>query len=241
MRQPWIGVVTYHLADGRVSAWRGGAFAIPEAYVDALRRAGARPILLLPGEDAKADELLGRVDGLMLVGGGDIDPALYGEEPNEATRGIEPDRDELEIALLREADRIGMPTLAICRGIQVMNVAFGGTLIQHLPDVAGSSGHAAPNGEAHATHLVKIAPGSRLEEATGAEVISCSTHHHQGIDRLGNGLVATGWTDDGLVEAVEGERAWMLGVQWHPEDTAADDQVQQAIFNVFVARATEEP
>jgi putative glutamine amidotransferase len=238
--KPWIGVVTYHLADGRVSTWRAGAFAIPEAYVEALRRAGARSILLPPGEDATAEELLGRVDGLMLVGGGDIHPSRYCEEPNEATRGIEPDRDEFEIALLRGADRIGMPTFAICRGIQIMNVAFGGTLIQHLPDVAGSMVHAAPNGEAPASHLVKIAPGSRLAGATDAKVISCSTHHHQGVDRLGEGLVPTGWTDDGLVEAVEGERGWMLGVQWHPEDTAADDQEQQAIFDAFVARAAEE-
>src|SRR5581483_6779612 len=149
--------------------------------------------------------------------------------------GLEPDRDAIEIGLILEADRTGTPTLAICRGMQVMNVAFGGTLIQHLPSV-GLSGHGAPSGEEGARHEVKVAPAGRLAEAVRVERLTCSTHHHQGVDRLAPGLVATAWSEDGLVEAIERDSGWMLGVQWHPEDTAADDPSQQALFDAFVRR-----
>lgn len=237
MTRPQVAVVAYHLPPGRVSYWQVGGFGVPENYVDAVRRAGGRPALVLPGDDTPPEELLKRFDALLLVGGGDVDPARYGHEPHATIYGLEPDRDDLETELLHTADRTGLPTLAICRGMQVMNVAFGGTLIQHLPDHDAYLPHGTPSGRDHLAHDVKAAPGSRLAEAAGAEVLTCSTHHHQGVDRLGEGLAATGWSEDGLVEAVERDGGWMLGVQWHPEDTASEDPRQQALFDALVEEA----
>lgn len=237
MTKPNVAVVAYHLSPGRVSYWQVGGFGVPEHYVHAVRRAGGRPTLVLPGDDTLPKELLLPFDALLLVGGGDVEPARYGQEPHASVYGVEPDRDVLEIELLREADRSEMPTLAICRGMQVMNVAFGGTLIQHLPDHDAYLSHGTPSGRDHLAHDVKAAPGSRLAEAAGAEVLTCSTHHHQGVDHIGEGLSPTGWSEDGLVEAVERDGGWMLGVQWHPEDTASEDPRQQALFDALVGQA----
>jgi putative glutamine amidotransferase len=230
-------VVAYHLAPGRVSNWLVGGYGVPENYVDALRRAGGRPLLLPPGETAPPAEILDRLDALVLVGGGDVDPTRYGGAGDEATvYGVEPDRDAFEVALLLEAGERETPTLAICRGMQIMNVAFGGTLIPHLPARPGLLEHGAPSGEDHRRHTVEAAAGSLLASAAGTTALDCSTHHHQGVDRLG-GVVATGWAPDGLVEAIEREPGWMLGVQWHPEDTAHLDPVQQGLFDALVERA----
>lgn len=234
---PEIAVVAYHLRPGRVSFWRVGGYGVPENYVDALRRAGGRASLVLPGDDRSPEELLDTFDGLLLVGGGDVEPGRYGARPGGAVYGVEPDRDELEVALLREADRRSTPTLCICRGMQVLNVAFGGTLVQHLPDDARYMPHGVPSGEEGIYHDVKLAPGSRIATAAGSEVLSCSSHHHQGVDRIGDGLVATGWSDDGLVEALEGERGWMVAPQWHPEDSADRDPAQQGLFDELVRLA----
>ncbi|GIU99897.1 MAG: gamma-glutamyl-gamma-aminobutyrate hydrolase [Actinomycetota bacterium] len=238
MDAPEIAVVAYHLRPGRVRGWVVGGYGLPEGYVEALRRAGAVPWLVLPGDPRTPSRLLDRVQGLLLVGGGDVDPARYGQEPHAELYGLEPDRDELEIALLREADRRGLPTLCVCRGMQVMNVAFGGSLIQHLPDDPRFGPHGTPSGEDELLHEVRLEPGSRVAAAAGAEVLSCSSHHHQGVDRLGEGLVATGRAPDGLVEAIEREgEGWMVGVQWHPEDTAATDPAQQRLFDALVRAA----
>lgn len=236
MIAPWVGFVAYHLAPGRVSRWLVGGYGVPENYVDCVRRAGARSVLLLPGEDATPDELLSRVDAVVLVGGGDVEPHRYGGSDDDTIYGVEPDRDELELAMLRRADELSVPMLAICRGMQVMNVAFGGTLIPHLPARDGLLEHGAPSGEDHRSHDVEVAPGSRLAEAVGAEILRCSTHHHQGVEDLGD-VVATGWSDDGLVEAIERGAGWIVGVQWHPEDTAAHDPEQQRLFDALVERA----
>jgi putative glutamine amidotransferase len=239
MTGPWIGVVAYHLPPGRVAKWLVGGYGVPENYVEAIRRAGGHAVLVLPGEDASASELLDRVDALVLVGGGDVDPARYGGATDQRTYGVERDRDGLEIDLLHAADARGLPTLAICRGMQVMNVAFGGTLIPHIPDRPGMLAHGTPSGEDHRTHPVKAAPDSLLARETGADVLECSTHHHQGVDALGENLVATGWSEDGLVEAIERSSGWMLGVQWHPEDTADSDPAQQRLFDALVFRAAD--
>src|SRR4029453_15455892 len=134
MEIPQVAVVAYHLRPGRVSFWTVGGYGVPENYVEAVRRAGGRPVLLLPGDDTPVEEMLEPFGALLLVGGGDVAPSRYGREPQAEGYGLEPDRARLETALLGTADGRGMPTLAICRGMQVMNVAFGGTLIQHLPD-----------------------------------------------------------------------------------------------------------
>ena len=152
---------------------------------------------------ASPREVLEPFDGLLLVGGGDIDPARYGGEPNEHVYGVEPDRDEAEIALLHAAERLALPTLCICRGIQVMNVAYGGTLVGHLPDVPGLQVHGVPLDESQTIHDVTPEPGSRLAAVTKAGTLACLSHHHQGIDRLGEGLEVTGRTEDGLIEAIE--------------------------------------
>lgn len=233
-------MVSYHLDGSRVARWPEGGYGVPAPYLDALRRAGARTAIVAPGEPAEPDEILEPFDGLLLIGGGDVDPARYGGDADAHVYGVEPDRDAFEISLLGAADRNAMPTLCICRGVQVLNVAYGGTLLAHLPDVAGLQVHGVPLEETQTLHDVVVEPGSRLSAVTGRERLASLSHHHQAIDRLGEGLVATGRTDDGLIEAVErsdaGDRFY-LGVQWHPEETAAEDPSQQALFDGLVEAA----
>lgn len=240
MTTPEVGIVAYHLRPGRVTSWGVGGYAVPENYVDAVRRADAHAALLLPGDERSPDELLDRFDALLLVGGGDVAPERYGQEPVDQIYGVEPDRDGFEISLLHRALERDVPTLCICRGMQVMNVAFGGDLVQHLPADDRFMAHGVPTEAEALLHDVKLLAGSRIVEAAGAEVVSASSHHHQGVDRLGDGLVATGWTEDGLVEAIESERGWIVGAQWHPEDTAASDPAQQGLFDGLVRKARGE-
>jgi putative glutamine amidotransferase len=239
--RPLIAVVAYHLADDRVPRWPHGGYGVPGPYLDCLRTEGARTAIVSPGERASAEEVLEPFDGLLLVGGGDVDPRRYGQEPSEHVYGVEPDRDEFEIALLLAADESGIPTLCICRGMQVMNVAYGGSLVQHLPGTPGLLEHGVPVADTQSLHDVRTDPKGRLRATTGAERLTCSSHHHQGVDRIGEGLRATGWSQDGLVEAIElvpdgspddrpHEAGWILGVQWHPEDTSERDAAQQALF-----------
>ncbi len=237
---PEIGIVAYHLRPGRVSSWGVGGYGVPENYVDAVRRAGAHAALLLPGDERSPDRLLDRFDALLLVGGGDVAPERYGQHPVAEIYGVEPDRDDFEISLLHRALDRDVPTLCICRGMQVMNVAFGGDLLQHLPTDDRFMSHGVPTDAEALLHDVKLLAGSRVAELAGAEVVSASSHHHQGIDRLGEGLRATGWSEDGLVEAIESERGWIVGAQWHPEDTAASDPAQQALFDGLVRKARAE-
>ena len=243
--RPLIAVVAYHLGEDRVARWPEGGYGVPKLYLDALRRAGARTAILSPGEEGTPEEILDPFDGLLLVGGGDIDPARYGGGSNDHLYGIEPDRDEFELELVRAADRIALPTLCICRGLQVMNVAFGGSLHPHLPDVPGLIQHGVPIEGTLTIHEVDPAAGSRLAAVTKAGSLAAASHHHQGIDRLGDGLVATGRTEDGLIEAIERvvpdqqdpRATWMLGVQWHPEETAERDPSQQSIFDAIALLA----
>jgi gamma-glutamyl-gamma-aminobutyrate hydrolase PuuD len=240
--RPLVAVVGYRLGGDRVARWPQGGFGVPAPFIECLWAAGARTAIIPPGEPGDPARLLEPFDGLLLVGGGDVDPARYGQVPGSAVYGVEPDRDDLECGLLRAADRQAVPTLCICRGVQVMNVAFGGTLHQHIPSIPGLGDHGVPIDDSRTMHEIKAAPGSRLAVATGGDVLSGSSHHHQGIDRLGAGLVATGWSEDGLVEAIEREEdspsaPWMLGVQWHPEDTAAADEAQQSLFGALTKRA----
>ncbi len=221
MPRPTIGICT-PLERARWGAWDLDAYLLPRNYVDAVQRAGAMALLLAPDpaltEDP--DEVLDRIDGLMLAGGADIDPAAYGAEPHPATIGSVPERDAFEIALARRALARDLPLLGICRGMQVMNVACGGTLHQHLPELHGHEEHRRVLGSFDgADHDVRLAPGSLAARAAGEERHATKSHHHQGVDRVGDGLEVTGWAAmDELPEAMEaaGSR-FALGVQWHPE------------------------
>ena len=219
--RPVIGICT-PLERARWGAWDLDAFLLPRSYADAVNRAGAMALLLAPDpalvEDP--DEVLDRIDGLMLAGGADIDPAMYGAAPHPATIGSVPERDAFEVALVRRALQRDMPVLGICRGMQVMNVACGGTLHQHLPELLGHEEHRRVLGSfVGADHDVRLAPESLAARAAGEELHATKSHHHQGIDRLGDGLVVTGWAlIDELPEAIEVPgNHFALGVQWHPE------------------------
>ena len=240
-RRPLVAIPTYHLADGRVGGWVVGGYGVPRGYVESLRRAGARPVLVPAPDPDDAAVVLADFDAVVLAGGGDVDPNRYGGEMHHGVYGVDADRDSLELGLALAAADLGVPTLAICRGMQVVNTAFGGTLHAHLPDVDGLIIHGSPVGGTSALHEVKVAGGSRLEAACGSVVRDCVSHHHQGVDRLGQGLTPVAWTDDGLVEAIERDGAgFYVGVQWHPEMTAHADPVQQALFDALVA-ATRAP
>jgi putative glutamine amidotransferase len=215
-------------------------------YLDALARARALEMVVAPRPLAmgEAKELVDQADGLLLLGGPDVDPALYGEEAAPETYGVHRLEDDFEIALLLAAIDMNVPVLAVCRGFQVLNVALGGDLHQHITGQAGllehsSAGFPAPApGTIGPVHEVPIEAGSRLAEALGTTVAHGSSSHHQALRRIGSGLVVTGRTSDGIVEAVELESAsWVVGVQWHPEDTAAHDPVQQRLFDTFAAKA----
>lgn len=237
MGLPLVAVPTYHLAAGRVIDWARGGYAVPEGYVASLRRAGARTLLLPPSPGVAPEELLAPFDGLVLAGGGDVDPFRYGAPAHHpAVYGVDPIRDESELRLVKAAIGLGMPVLAVCRGMQVVNVALGGTLHQHLPDIQGIDLHGHPTKQSSVLHGVKVSEGTRLAAACGPEVLRCTSHHHQGVDRLGAGLTEVAWSGDGLVEAIEldDEDAWIVGVQWHPELTAAEDDIQQALFDALV-------
>ena len=233
---PLVGIPSYHLAHGRVSGWVTGGFALPERYVSALRRAGVRPVIL-PGHDpSPPEEVLAPLAGLVLAGGGDIEPDRYRAEPHPSVYGVDAERDSTEFELAAAALALGVPTLGICRGFQVVNVLCGGTIEQHLPERLGTT-HGDPATGRSASHPVRVTPDSRLAAAVGEELARCTSHHHQGVATLGEGLVPVAWSPDGLVEALEpvDPRGWFVAVQWHPEATAADDPGQQALFDAFAA------
>ena len=236
--RPLIAIPAYSLKKGRVTHWSDGGYAVPANYVDAVHRAGGRAVLLTPGDPAPPGEQLAAFDGLLLVGGGDIDPFLYDTEPHDSLYGMDRKRDLSELGLAKEAAAAQMPTLAICRGMQVANVAFGGSLIQHLPDL-GLTDHGQPaDDDGYALHEVDVSADSEIARICGTTHLEVSSAHHQAIDIPAEGFRTTAETDDGVVEAMEREGAgWFVAVQWHPEVTAATDPAQQALFNELVARA----
>jgi putative glutamine amidotransferase len=237
MTPPLVLIPAYRLSPGRVTRWDSGAVAVPDPYVRAVSSAGATPVIVPPSRKEAPGDVLTAFHGLLLIGGGDVAPSRYGAEAHPEQHGVDEARDAMEIALLEQARRIEMPVLAVCRGAQIVNAAHGGTLFQHLPEAEGLGKHAIPNGGGPTVHDVKLAPDSRIAAATHADVLSCSSHHHQGIDAVGDGLVPVGWTDDGLVEAVEGDQGWLVAVQWHPEHTVQSDPAQQALFDALAERA----
>jgi putative glutamine amidotransferase len=230
MTPPLIGITTY----GRDEH---GAFSLPGVYVDAVRRAGGIPVLLPPGEPELA-VLLERMDGLILAGGGDIDPALYNGCRHETIYMLDPERDSSELEMVRRVVQSKTPTLGICRGAQVINVALGGTLIEHLPDVVGEVVlHRLPPRKP-ARHSVTIRADSRLSAILTSDQIESASWHHQAIRHTAPGLAVVAHAPDGTIEAAEKpDHPWLVAVQWHPELTAADDPVQQQLFDALVEAA----
>jgi putative glutamine amidotransferase len=205
----------------RWGAWDEEVTMAPRHYARAVQQAGGLALLMPPDDAAEAapERWLDRIDALLLSGGNDIDPAFYGQPPHPETKGIRPERDRFEVALARAAVERGLPLLGICRGMELLNVACGGTLIQHLPDVVSGDHPHQPG--TFVDHEIRLEPGSLAARAAGAELVQVSSAHHQGVDRLGDGLRASGWFgEEGIVEAIEldqAEHPFALGVLWHPE------------------------
>ena len=229
MSRPVIGITTY-LTPARFGAWEEEAALIPAAYVNAIEAAGGRPLLVPPSTEA-IEETLDRLDGLLFSGGSDLDPEVYGQEAHPETNGIVPERDRAEIALLRAALERDMPVLAVCRGSQVLNVALGGDLVQHLPEIVGDEKHKHTAGE-FADHDVDLVTGTRVQEILGDHA-PVKSHHHQGYGNIGDGLREAARAEDGTIEALEDpSRRFAMGVLWHPE--AGEDL---ALFEALVAEA----
>jgi putative glutamine amidotransferase len=238
MTRPIIGVTT---SSERTDKGVDRAF-INAAYIRAVERAGGVPLLLTPYHSPEAiARLSSQIDGLLLTGGGDIDPARFGEPRHATTDLISAERDELELQrVTRQAIDTGLPLLAICRGIQVVNVALNGTLHQHVPDVFGLEvAHSQGGARSDRTHEVTIEPGTLLASLSGGERLAVNSFHHQAIKDLGDGLKAVAWADDKMIEAVElpGAHGFMLAVQWHPEELVESDPAALRLFQALVDAA----
>jgi putative glutamine amidotransferase len=236
--RPAIGICT-SLEVARWGVWEQRAALLPFTYITEIQRAGGLAIMIAPDEALvdEPDEMLDRIDGLILAGGADIDPSSYGAEPHPKTRRTVLERDRSEIALARRAIDRDMPVLGICRGMQLINVALGGTLRQHLPDLVGHDDHRRnPGSFDNSDHDVQLQAGSLAARAAGEELHGTKSHHHQGVDDLGEGLVVTGTSAvDELPEAVEIPSCrFVLGVQWHPE---ADEKSR--VIGALVEQARE--
>jgi putative glutamine amidotransferase len=237
-KRPVIGICTA-LVRAKWGHWDEEAALLSSAYIAAIQRAGGMALMIPPDPQLERDpdETLDVIDGLILAGGSDIDPSTYSAEAHPATDGSVPERDRSEIALARRAVERDMPVLGICRGMQLINVAFGGTLTQHLPEELGHEQHRPfPGSFDGSDHDVRLKVGSLAAIAAGEEMHSTKSHHHQGIDLVGEGLEVTGHsTLDDLPEAIEvPARRFVLGVQWHPE---ADERSR--VVGALVERARD--
>jgi putative glutamine amidotransferase len=243
--RPFIAIPGRFVDAGR--ATRTPALALGEPVAAAVHRAGGQEVAIAPRplEAGEAREIIERFDALLLPGGGDVNPRRYGASPIEKVYGVNDEQDAFEIALVRAAIDTAKPVLALCRGHQVLNVALGGTLHQHIGDMAGLITHGKPGvpgmvAKTGPLHAVDVDAGSLLAKALGGDLAPVgSSFHHQAVDRVGDGLRVVAHASDGIIEAVELDDAssWVIGVQWHPEDTADEDGVQQSIFDAFVAEA----
>ena len=231
--KPAIGLTTYGTIERP-------DYRVPEEYVHAVVRAGAVPFLLPPVMADFSERWLDRLDGLILIGGGDLDPIHYQGGGHETVYNVDAARDSAELRLTRLVLEREFPTLAICRGMQLVNTVLGGTLHVHIPDVFGESVlHRAPP-RVPIPHEVIVNQYSRLAEVMGCRRTSVASWHHQAIDRLGAGLRAVAWAEDSVIEAVEMiDNPRLIAVQWHPELTAEDDPAQQALFDGLVEMAGE--
>ncbi len=238
MNQPLIGVTTYRSNSSSSSI---ATICAPESYLKAVRAAGGTPLLIPVNlSNAELDELLPRLDGVLFPGGGDIDPALFAGRPHAEVYGIDPDRDRIELHLTRRAAEGQKPFFGICRGIQVINVAMGGSLYTHIadqhPDALRHDWYPDVPRE-YLAHPVQVAADSQLAEVLGQTAVETNSLHHQGVDRVAPGLKAVAWAPDGLVEAVElPGHPFGLGVQWHPENLQAYAEMR-ALFQKFILAA----
>jgi putative glutamine amidotransferase len=245
MLRPLIGVSTSELrpAEGAHRAQKGEPprrmLVLGVAYLAAIEEAGGVPVILTPLAARRLGTLIDRLDGLCLSGGPDIEPSCYGASPHPELGPTEPHVDLFELGLVRAARRRGLPVLAICRGMEVLNVARGGSLVQHLPDLDGAIEHRQTRPASQPSHGATIAPTTKLARIAQADRIEVNSFHHQGIDRLGTGLVPVAWSDDGLIEAVEAPREpFTLGVQWHAE--CLTERPEQARLFTSLVDAAEE-
>ena len=231
MRRPVIGITIGY------STQNHEFFTLRDDYVRAVEKAGGLPLVLVPGRAEDAGDLLSKLDGLLMTGGADVDPTLYGQEPHETVTRVIPERDAFEIGLCREALRRDQPLLAICRGHQVLNVATGGTLIQDIPSqVSGARDHDPDRERWETAHEVRILPRTRLREILGTETIDVNSFHHQAVRELGQGLVVSAAsTADQVIEGIEAPgRRLALGVQWHPEAFWDRPEDFQSLFEALV-------
>ena len=240
MARPVIGICTV-LERARWSVWDQEAFLLPRSYIRAVQAAGGLVVMIPPDESVHEDpdQVLDLLDGLILAGGADIDPSSYGAERHPETKGTVPERDAFELALARRAIDRDIPLLGVCRGMQLMNVARGGTLLQHLPDSHGHHEHRRALGTFDdADHDVRLAEGSLAHRVAGETMHATKSHHHQGIDRLGEGFDITGWAVmDDLPEAIEAhDRRFALGVQWHPEADGTSRLIAALVDEAAAAR-----
>jgi gamma-glutamyl-gamma-aminobutyrate hydrolase PuuD len=233
-RRPLIGLTTYR-ERAQMLVWDTEFALLHNAYVDAVARAGGIPVLLPPQEHG-AEVLIGRLDALVLTGGSDVTPEHYRQQPHPRTTVIRPWRDEWELRLLRRALAADLPVLGVCRGAQLLNVALGGTLDQHVPDTLGHQGHCPAPGVFGRTR-VALRSGSTLAGLLGPETkVDC--YHHQALDEVAQGLEVTGTSDDGTVEAIEMPgRRFVLGVQWHPEQNGEDLRLFEALVAAAVNKS----
>ena len=240
--RPAIGICA-GLTDASWGVWSQRAVLLPFAYVTAIQRAGGLALMIPPDPELvdAPDQMLDLLDGLILAGGSDIDPAAYGAAPHPETRDTVPERDHAEIALVRRAVELDLPMLGICRGMQVMNVALGGTLLQHVPDKVGHSEHRRnPGSFDDSDHDVRLTPGSLAARAAAEEIHGTKSHHHQAVAELGDGLEVTGWSAiDDLPEAIEArDRRFALGVQWHPEADKSSRLIAALVEEARVYRSS---
>ena len=245
MDRPVVGICT-SLVQAQWGVWDRPAALLPFDYVLAVQRADAMALMIPPdpGLEDEPDQVLDLIDGLILAGGNDVDPAAYGAEPHPETGVPIPERDRLELALTRRAVERDMPVLGICRGMQLLNVALGGTLVQHVPDAVGHGSHRPRPGSFDGTdHEVRLDGGTLAARAAGEEVYVTNSHHHQGVDQIGEGLVVTGHaTLDDLPEAVEAlDKQFVLGVQWHPEADQTSRVIEALVEEARAYRAGRNP